>query len=113
MGRPTEPAGSREPILRRASEGPFNLLLAHIGDRLHTTDRRTSAAAFASRYGRSAGMAIAPYLLGDCVPTITLDNVPFKFGANTLFERVALHHPTGVMLHLGSGTPHPLMQWLP
>jgi hypothetical protein len=58
-------------------------------------------------------MAIAPYLLGDCVPTITLDNVSFKFSANTLFERVTLHYPTGVMLQPEGGMPHPFIQWLP
>jgi hypothetical protein len=31
----------------------------------------------------------------------------------TLFERVALHHPTGVMLQLKGGVPHPCIQWLP
>jgi len=113
MGQPHGPGWLMGTELRMAGTGPFNILLSHIGDRLHTVDRRTIAAAFALRYGWSAGMAIAPYLLGDCVPTITLDNVSFKFGANTLFERVALHHPTGVMLHPGGGTPHPLIQWLP
>jgi hypothetical protein len=93
IGRPHGTGWITGTDLRMASAGPFNDLLSHIGDRLHTADRRTIAAAFALRYGWSAGMAIAPYLLGDCVPTITLDNVSFKFGANTLFERVALHHP--------------------
>ena len=88
-------------------------LLARIGDRLHTTDRRTIAAAFALRYGWSASMAIAPYILWHCVPTITLDNVSFKFHDNTLFERVALHCPAGVMLHQEGVAPHPLIQWLP
>ena len=86
---------------------PIQRLLSHIGDRLHTADRRTIAAAFALRYGWSAGMAIAPYMLRDCVPTITLDNVSFKFRDNTLFERVALHHPTGVMLHQEGGGAAP------
>ena len=113
MGRPHGIGWITGADLRMASEGPFNDLLSHIGDRLHTADRRTIAAAFALRYGWSAGMAIAPCVLGDCVPTITLDNVSFKFGDNTLFERVALHHPTGVMLYPGGGAPHPLIQWLP
>jgi hypothetical protein len=112
MGRPHGPGWITGTDLRMAGKGPFNVLLSHIGDRLHTADRRTIAAAFALRYGWSAGMAIAPCVLGDCVPTITLDNVSLKFGANTLFERVALHRPTGVMLHPGGGTPHPLIQWL-
>jgi hypothetical protein len=113
IGRPQGPGWIPGTAFRIAGAGPFNALLSRIGDRLRTTDRRTIAAAFALRYGWSAGMALAPCLLGDCVPTITLDNVSFKFGDNTLFERVALHHPTGVMLHPGGGTPHPLIQWLP
>jgi hypothetical protein len=48
-------------------------------------------ASFALRYGWSSGVAFAPYLLYQCVPTLTLDNVSFKFNDNALFERVALH----------------------
>jgi len=84
--------------LMTAGEGPFQALLARIGERLHTTDHRTIAASFALRYGWSSGIAMAPYLLYSCVPKITLDNVSFKFSENTSFERVALHHPEGVML---------------
>jgi hypothetical protein len=43
-------------------------------------------------------VAIGPYLLYHCVPKIALDNVSFRFHENTSFERVALHHPDGVML---------------
>jgi ferric iron reductase protein FhuF len=96
-----------------ASAGPLHALLGRIGDRLRTADRRTIAAAFALRYGWSAGMAIAPYMLRSCVPTIPLDNVSFKFHDNTLFERVALHRPAGAMLRQGGEVPHPLVHWLP
>ncbi len=113
MGRPHGPGWIIGTDLRMASAGPFNGLLSRIGERLHTADRRTIAAAFALRYGWSAGMAIAPYVLGDCVPTLTLENVSFKFRDDTLFERVALHHPTGVMLSQAGGAPRPLMEWLP
>src|SRR5215813_12147104 len=77
--------------LTTASEGPFNMLLSRMGERLHTSDRRTIAASFALRYGWSSGIAIAPCLLYQCVPKITLDNVSFKFHENTAFERAALH----------------------
>lgn len=113
IGTPQGPGWLRGTDLRIASEGPFHVLLSRIGDRLHTADRRTIAASFALRYGWSAGMAIAPYILRHCVPTITLDNISFKFHENTLFERVALHRPAGVMLQQGGVAPHPLMQWLP
>jgi hypothetical protein len=49
--------------LMTAREGPFHTLLARIGERLHTADRRTIAASFALWYGWSSGVAIAPYLL--------------------------------------------------
>jgi len=113
IGRPRGPGWITGTDLRTASAGPLHDLLWRIGDRLHTADRRTIAAAFALRYGWSAGMAIAPYMLRHCVPTITLDNVSFKFQDNTLFERVALHCPAGVMLRQGGEVPHPLIQWIP
>jgi hypothetical protein len=91
IGMPQGPGWITGTDLRIANAGPLNALLLRIGDRLHTADRRTIAAAFALRYGWSAGMAIAPYILRHCVPSITLDNVSFKFHENTLFERVALH----------------------
>jgi ferric iron reductase protein FhuF len=95
-----------------ASEDPFRALLARIGERLQTSDRRTIAASFALRFGWSAGVAMAPYLLYSCVPTIALDNISFKFHDNTLFERVALHHPEGVMLPPYGVAPHPSIRWL-
>jgi hypothetical protein len=55
---------------------------------------------------------MAPYLLYSCVPKITLDNVSFKFSENTSFERVALHHPEGVMLPHDGVAPHPSIRWL-
>ena len=107
IGRPRGPGWMTGTDLQMASAGPLHALLLRIGDRLHTADRRTIAAAFALRYGWSAGMAIAPYMLRHCVPTISLDNVSFKFHDNTLFERVALHRPTGVMLHQGGEVSTP------
>lgn len=113
IGEPHGPGWMRGTALRTASEGPFHVLLTRIGERLHTADRRTIAAAFALRYGWSAGMAIAPYILRHCVPTIPLENVSFKFQDNTLFERVAIHEPAGVILPQGGRAPHPLIEWLP
>lgn len=113
MGVPDGPGWIRGTALCTASAGPFQALLAQIGDRLQTTDRRTIAASFALRHGWSAGVAMAPYLTHQCVPTLALENVSFKFHANTLFERVALHRPTGVMLGPHEPEAHPLIQWLP
>lgn len=113
MGQPRGIGWIRGTAFQTASAGPFNALLSQIGARLHTADRRTVAASFALRYGWSSGAAIAPYLLYQCVPTMTLDNVSFKFNENTLFERVALHQPAGVMLHHEGVVHHPLVQRLP
>ena len=98
--------------LRTALQGPFNVLLSEIGEQLHTADRRTIAASFALRYAWSSGIAIAPYLLYQCVPKISLDNVSFKFRANTSFERAALHVPEGVMLRQDRSVEHPSVEVL-
>ena len=95
-----------------ATTGPFHELLSRIGERARTSDRKTIAAAFALRYGWSAGVAIAPYLTHQCVPNIALDNVSLKFTESTLFERVSLHRPEGVMLQQEGATSHPSVQLL-
>src|SRR5262245_10201606 len=91
IGQPRGPGWIPGTALMTATEGPFRELLGHIGERLHTADRRTIAASFALRYGWSSGVAFAPYLLYACVPTITLGNVSFKFNDQGSFERAALH----------------------
>jgi len=95
-----------------AEEGPFQALLARMGAKLRTADRRTIAAAFALRYGWSSGIAIAPYLFYRCVPKLTLDNVALKFHHNTLFERAAVLRPEGVMLSQDGVASHPSIQVL-
>jgi ferric iron reductase protein FhuF len=112
IGQPRGPGWIPGTALMTAREGPFQALLARIGERLQTADRRTIAASFALRYGWSSGVAMAPYLFYSCVPTITLDNVSFKFNENGSFERVALHHPAGVMLPQDGVAPHPSIRWL-
>jgi ferric iron reductase protein FhuF len=112
IGQPRGKGWIAGTALMTAREGPFLELLCRIGERLHTTDRRTIAASFALRYGWSSGVAMAPYLLYHCVPKITFDNVSFKFSENTSFERVALHHPEGVMLPQDGVAPHPSIRWL-
>jgi hypothetical protein len=112
IGQPHGPGWMSGTALMKAGEGPFQALLVRIGERLHTADRRTIAASFALRYGWSAGVAIAPYLLYSCVPTIALDNISFKFNENGSFERAVLHHPEGVMLPHDGVTPHPSVRWL-
>jgi ferric iron reductase protein FhuF len=98
--------------LRTALHGPFNVLLTHAAEQLHTSDRRTIAASFVMCYSWSSGIAIAPYLFRQCVPKISLDNVSFKFHENTFFQKAALHRPEGVMLQQDGSAVHPLIQWI-
>lgn len=88
---------------RDATHGRFNDLLTLIGERARTGDRRTIAASFALRFGWASAMAIAPYLLFQCVPDVSLDNVSFKFHDSSAFERGALHEPRGIVI---AGDPH-------
>lgn len=113
IGNPREPGWITGTDFLTATEGPFSALLSRIGEKARTTDRKTIAASLALRYGWSSGVAIAPYLLHQCVPNIALDNISLKFTENTLFERVALHRPEGVMLQQERGAPHPGIQFLP
>jgi hypothetical protein len=80
------------------TSGPFGSLLQRAGIRLETDDRRTVAALFALRFGWVASMAIAPFLVSQCVPRVHLSNISVKFRDNTLFERTALHEPIGTIL---------------
>jgi hypothetical protein len=98
VGRPFGPGWIAGADLRIATHGPFHELLARIGERAHTTDRRTIAASFALRFGWASAMAIAPYLRFACVPDITLDNVAFKFRESTFFERTAIYEARGIVV---------------
>jgi hypothetical protein len=86
--------------LQEPDIGAFNALLARIGQRLKTSDRKIIAASFALRFGWSAGAAVAPFLLHQCVPDIGLENVSLKFNDFTLFEKVSMHEARG---HLREG----------
>lgn len=79
--------------LERPDHQPFKDLLRRIAERLNTNDRREVAAAFAIRLGWSAGAAIAPYFLQQCVPDIRLPNISLKFSEDTLFQKLSLHEP--------------------
>jgi hypothetical protein len=76
--------------------GPFGDLLDRIGSRLHTIDRKITAASFALRFGWSAGVAIAPFILYRCVPDISLGNIALRFSEQTFFERVAIVQPRAI-----------------
>jgi hypothetical protein len=72
--------------------------LAKIGSKIRTTNRLTIAASFALRYGSTSAMAVAPYLVSQCVPDVGLDNVSLRFGESGVLERAALHIPRCLML---------------
>jgi len=97
--------------LLRPHEGPFASLLANIGERMQTTNRKIVAASFALRFGWSSGASLAPFLLERCVPDISLENVSLNFTEGALFERIAEHTPRGAMLS-GEGPNHPLVERL-
>lgn len=75
--------------LTEPERGPLGTLLENIGARLKTQDRKVVAASFALRFGWSSGPAIGPFVVSDCVPDMSLENLAIKF-SQTLFERVAL-----------------------
>jgi hypothetical protein len=85
--------------LRNPAEGLFGDLLGRIAARLKTDDRKIVAGSFALRFGWASGVAVAPFLLHQCVPDIRLDNVSLKFTEETFFERVCIREPRGVMVY--------------
>lgn len=95
----------------RGNDGPFRALLERISNRLRTNDKRTVAASFALRFGWCASVAIAPYIVGQCVPDVSLANISLKFREDTLFERTALHSPLGVKLGNSRGQASPLIRY--
>jgi len=107
LGEPEGPHWIRGTDLTAPDRGKLHDLLERIGARLETSNRKIIAAAFALRFGWSSAAAIGPYLVARCVPDLRLENVSFRFGASTLFERVALHKPRGAMLNPDVDAPHP------
>ncbi len=107
VGRPQAPGWIAGSDLRNAHDGPLNTLLTRIGERAQTTDRRTIAASFAVRYGWASAMGIAPCVLNDCVPDISLENISLKFRDSTFLERTAVHEPRGTLVEGAPGADHP------
>jgi hypothetical protein len=84
--------------LLNPEDAPYRDLLDRIGARLHTPVRKIIAASFALRFGWASGVAIAPFLLYQCVPDVSLENIFLKFSDETFFERVSLDEARGVAL---------------
>jgi hypothetical protein len=79
--------------LTRPDEAPLRAVLGRIGDGMRTKNRKVIAAAFALRFGWSAAAGVGPYLVGECVPDLSLDNMSIRFDPSGFFERVSLHRP--------------------
>jgi hypothetical protein len=77
---------------------PFSQLLARISNVIGSTDRRTIAAAFVVRLAWSAGDAIAPYMMRQCVPDTRLSNISLRFSEDCLFQKLSIHQPRAVVL---------------
>jgi len=73
-----------------ASTGPLNDILQAIGDAMKTKNRKVIAASFALRYAWSAGAVMAPLLIYQRVPDVSLQHSYFKFSERNLFERLAV-----------------------
>jgi hypothetical protein len=101
VGAPSGPGWIRGVELTDARGGAFHDLLLRIGARMQSGDKRTIAASFLLRFGWVSGLAIAPYVLFECVPDVRLDNVSFRFKESTFFERATLHEPRGLFLPRG------------
>lgn len=84
--------------LARANDGPLSAVLAQIGARMGTTNRKIVAASFALRFGWSSAAAIGPFLSSRCIPDLALPNVVLKFTEGALFERVSLLSTRATML---------------
>jgi hypothetical protein len=80
-----------------------------IAARLHTTDRKIIAASFALRFGWSAGAAIAPFVLYQCVPDVSLDNIGLRFSEQTFFERVAILEARAIAVRESESEDIPLV----
>lgn len=109
LGVPSGPFWIEGAAFRDAGAGPFADLLGRIAVRLRCEDRKVVAASFALRFGWAAGTAFAPYLLHQCVPDMTLENLFLRFGESTLFEKVALRKARGWLLPVVATAPHPLI----
>jgi hypothetical protein len=102
-GEPSGPGWIRGVELAEARDGAFHDLLRRIGARMQSGDKRTIAASFLLRFGWASGLAIAPYVLFECVPDVRLENVSFRFKESTFFDRAALHEPRGLFLAGAAG----------
>ncbi|MEO7998918.1 MAG: hypothetical protein ABI852_15815, partial [Gemmatimonadaceae bacterium] len=98
IDKPSGPGWISGEEMKDARTGPFNGLLERIGELLNSDDKLTIAASFSVRFGWASAMAIAPYLRFRCVPDISLENVSFKFGPGTFFERTAMYIPRGTVV---------------
>jgi hypothetical protein len=107
VGRPTGAGWIAGDDFRDAAAGPFNALLARIGARSHTDDRRTIAGSFALHFGWTSAMAIAPFLRFRCVPNVALANIAIRFNHAAYVDGTAVYEPGGIVVAGDPRAEHP------
>jgi hypothetical protein len=80
---------------------PFSQLLARIANVIGSADRHVIAAAFVVRLAWSAGAAIAPYMMRQCVPDTRLSNISLRFSEDCLFQKLSIHQARALVLPHG------------
>ncbi|MGH7649582.1 MAG: (2Fe-2S)-binding protein [Gemmatimonadaceae bacterium] len=109
VGRPTGAAWIAGDDFRDAAAGAFNAVLARIGARSQTDDRRTIAGSFALHFGWTSAMAIAPFLRFRCVPNVALGNVAIRFNNAAYVDGTAVYEPGGIVVAGDPRAEHPSM----
>jgi len=85
LERPSSAAWISGQALQDANAGPLNDRLLLIGEAMKTDNRKIIAASFALRYAWSAAAVIAPLLIYQQVPNVSLQHSYFKFSEQNLF----------------------------
>lgn len=109
LGRPTGAGWIAGDDFREATTGPFNALLARIGARSQTDDRRTIAGSFALHFGWTSAVAIAPYLRFRCVPNVALGNIAIRFTHAAYVDGTAVYEAGGTVVAGDPRARHPSM----
>jgi len=91
LERPNSAAWINGQALQEANAGPLNDRLLAIGKAMKTDNRKIIAASFALRYAWSAGAVMAPLLIHQRLPEVSLQHCYFKFSEQNLFQQLAVN----------------------
>jgi len=91
LERPSSAAWISGQALQDANAGPLNDRLLAIGKAMKTDNRKIIAASFALRYAWSAAAVIAPLLIYQRLPNVSLQHSYFKFSEQNLFQQLAVN----------------------